>query len=146
MENINKLISHLLAIQNFAKDIHYNSKGDAFYSKHLLCDRISENLYDYIDSLKEVCFLAADKTPLKSAEYLKNAAALIPDISENDKESFENLKQLLIKTLRVIESLKSLTKGEENLIGAIAENLQTSLGLVNRQVKDNGNRETTGKP
>ena len=37
--------------------------------------------------------------------------------------------------LREIESLKDLSKGEDNLFGAIAENLQVSLGLINRQIK-----------
>ena len=46
------------------------------------------------------------------------------------------LKDLLVKALKQIEKLTKLTKGEDNLIGAIAENLQTSLGLVNQQVKD----------
>ena len=137
MSNINNLICLLLALQNYCKDIHYNSKGDAFYSKHLLADRIQDNISDYIDRIKEVFFLAADKEPLKSAEYLKKAAEFVPEISGNDKESFERLKDLLIKTMKQTEKLSKLTKGEENLIGTIAEDLQNSLGLVNRQVKDN---------
>lgn len=136
MENINKLVCALIALQNFCKDIHYNCKSDAFYSKHLLVDRVQENIGEYIDRIKEVFFLAADKEPLKSGEYLKKSAELIPDIAENDKESFERLKDLLIKTMKQAEKLTKLTKGEENLIGAVAEDLQNSLGLVNRQVKD----------
>jgi len=135
MDNINRLIYLLIAIQNFCKDIHYNSKGDAFYSKHLLVDRVQENIADYLDSLKEVFFLPADKEPLPSREYLTGAAALIPSISGEDKTDFISLSELLITALKAIENLEALTKGEENLIGAIAENLQTSLGLVLRQVK-----------
>ena len=134
MEEINKLIEYLLAIANYSKDIHYRSKGSAFYSEHLLADRISENIYDYIDSIKEVFFLAADKEPLKSSEYLKKASELIPEIKD-DKQSFKSLSVLIVTTLQHIEELKDLTKGEENLIGNIAENLQTSLGLINRQIK-----------
>ena len=136
MENINKLIEYLLAVANFAKDIHYSAKGDSFYSKHLLCDRISENIYDYIDSIKEIFFLAADKEPLPSGEYLSRATSLIPQIAEDDKTNFTSLSILLESALQDIEKIKDLTKGEENLIGAIAENLQTALGLVNRQVKE----------
>lgn len=136
MENINRLIVYLLAIANFSKDIHYSAKGEAFYSKHLLCDRISDNLYDYIDGLKEVFFLAADKEPLPSGEYLSRATSQIPQISKEDKACFISLATLLVQSLQTIEEMQDLTKGEENLIGAIAENLQTSLGLVNRQIKD----------
>ena len=136
MKNINRLIVYLLAIANFSKDIHYNCKGDSFYSKHLLCDRISDNLYSYIDGIKEVFFLAADKEPLPSVEYLNFAMSQIPQISKDDKACFISLATLLVQTLQLIEELQDLTKGEENLIGAIAENLQTSLGLINRQIKD----------
>lgn len=142
MESINKLIEYLIAIQNFAKDIHYNSKGDAFYSKHLLVDRVGENISDYIDSIKELFFLAADKEPLPSGEYLSRATSLIPEISGKDKEDFQSLQKLLVDALQHIEKLKDLTKGEENLIGAVAENLQTSLGLVNREVIKDADKKT----
>ena len=136
MEQINKIIEYLIAICNFSKDIHYNCKGDAFYSKHLLVDRVCENLNDYIDSIKEVFFLGgANKEPLPSYEYLKKAAELIPEIQKEDKKNFEKLRDLLIAAIKQIEKTKALSKGEENLIGSIAENLQTSLGLINQQVK-----------
>ena len=136
MENINKVIEYLIAIQNFAKDIHYNCKGEAFYSKHLLADRISDNLSDYTDNIKEVFFMAADKSPLPSGEYLSRATSLIPEISQGDKQNFESMRNLLVNALEHLENLKDLTKGEENLIGAIAQDLQTSLALVNFQIKE----------
>lgn len=135
MEKINKLICTLIALQNYCKDIHYNSKGDAFYSKHLLVDRVQENISDYIDRLKEVCILGNDEKTLPSAIYLQNASNLIPEITGNDKEDFKNLILLVVNTLTIIEALKSGTVGENNLYGAIAEDLQNSLGLLNRQVK-----------
>ena len=141
MENINKLIAQLIAICNYAKDIHYTAKGDAFYSKHLLADRIQDNISEYIDKIKELFFLANSKEPKSSKEYLSDAIKFIPDIKQSDKESFEELAKLLIKALKTIEQLSKLTKGEENLIGAIGEDLQTSLGLVNRE----GVNDTNGK-
>lgn len=71
---------------------------------------------------------------LSSKEYLKKASELIPDIKD-DKQSFKSLSDLLVDALKHIETLKDLTKGEENLIGNIAENLQTSAGLIIRQIK-----------
>lgn len=135
MANINKLICALLALQNYCKDIHYNSKGDAFYSKHLLVDRVQENISDYIDRIKEVSILGNDEKTLPSAIYLQNASSLIPEIIGNDKQDFKNLILLVVNTLTIIEALKSGTVGENNLYGAIAEDLQNSLGLLNRQVK-----------
>ena len=134
MDNINNLICFLIALQSFCKDIHYSSKGDAFYGKHLLADRIQENLSDYIDRIKEVCILGNDEDTLPSGEYLSRATSSIPEVRNSDKENFKELEQLLVSILTLIETLHG-TKGEENLYGAIAEDLQNSLGLVNRQIK-----------
>ena len=79
--------------------------------------------------------MAADKSPLPSGEYLSRATSLIPEISQGDKENFESMRNLLVNALEHLENLKDLTKGEENLIGAIAQDLQTSLALVNFQIK-----------
>jgi DNA-binding ferritin-like protein len=136
MEEINKLIEYLIAIQNFCRDLHYTVKGESFYSKHLLADRIQENLNEYLDQIKEIFFLASYKEPLPSGEYLSRATSLIPQIANEDKANFVSMQNLLVVTLEHIESLQNLTKGEENLIGAIAQDLQNSLGLVNLQVKD----------
>ena len=136
MDNINTLIEYLIAIQNYSKDLHYNCKGEAFYSKHLLADRIQENLSEYMDQLKEIFFLASDKQPLPSGEYLSRATSLIPGISREDKANFISMQNLIVVTLQHIETIKDLTKGEENLIGNIAQDLQNSLGLINLQVKE----------
>lgn len=135
MDNINNLIISLIAIQNFCKDIHYNSKGDAFYSKHLLADRVQDNISDYIDRIKEVCILGKGEKTLPSWEYLSAATGLIPEISESDLDNFRALAALISSVLSMIEQMES-TKGEDNLYGAIAEDLQNSLGLINQQVKE----------
>lgn len=137
MEKINQLISYLIAIANFAKDIHYSSCGEAFYGKHLLADRLQENIYDFIDQLKEVCLLGNEIEPLSSIEYLKAAISIIPlKNNADDKANFIQMKELLIETLSLIEELSDLTRGEDNLIGNIAQELENNLGLVNLQVKD----------
>lgn len=137
MDSFNKLIIFLLAIANFAKDIHYSVHGESFYGKHLFADRIQENIYEFIDQIKEICLLGNDIEPLSSIEYLKGAIDIIPIKNpEDDKANFIQMKDLLIETLSLIEDLDDLTKGEENLIGNIAQDLQNNLGLVNLQVKE----------
>ena len=69
--NFDSLIFHLLAIANYAKDIHYNCVGANFYGNHLFADRFIENIYEYIDQIKEVCLLGHQIKPKKSSEYLK---------------------------------------------------------------------------
>lgn len=134
MESITNLIIHLIAIENFCKDIHYNSKGEAFYSKHLLADRVQDNISEYLDQIKEVCILGSNEKTLPSGEYLSRATSLIPSVQEEDKDNFKSLENLIITTLEIIETMDNSTKGEENLYGNIAQDLQNSLGLIYRQI------------
>lgn len=125
-QKINDLIVMLLAIANYAKDIHYNCSGPNFYGDHLLADRIQENLYEYIDQLKEVCLLGHDIKPLHSSIYLARAVQMVPQGAD-----FESMRTLMINTLIVIEEVNNLSKGDENLIGAIAQDIQNNVGLLN---------------
>ena len=123
---IDNLICYLLAIANYAKDIHYNCGGASFYGQHLLADRFTDNLYDYIDQLKEICLLGHGIKPLSSKEYLKDAADLIPqDIS------FVLMQSLMLIPMQIIEDAQGVSKGDENLLGAIAQDLQNNVGLIN---------------
>lgn len=135
-DEFNKLIVYLLAIANFAKDIHYSCHGESFYGKHLFADRIQENLSQFIDQIKEICLLGNEVEPLNSAEYLKQAAEIIPVKNpEEDRANFKEMQNLMIETLSLIDNMRNMTKGEENLVGNIAQDLQNNLGLLNLQVK-----------
>ena len=138
MEKNNKLICYLVAIQNFAKDIHYSCGGDAFYGKHLLADRIYDGLDDSIDGIKETCLLGNDILPLPSGEYLAMAMNLLPALEQDDKKNFEAMQKLLIDCLVLMQEMlqeKDTPRAEVSLIDGIAQDLQGKLGLVNRQVK-----------
>lgn len=124
--SIDSLISYLLAIVNYAKDIHYNCVGENFYSNHLLADRFTNNIYEYIDQLKEVCLIGHQLKPKHSSEYLDNAALLIPQLVD-----FMQMRDLMIKTLALIETITGVSKGDENLIGAIAQDIQNNVALIN---------------
>lgn len=123
---IDNLICYLLAIANYAKDIHYNCGGASFYAQHLLADRFVDNLYDYIDQLKEICLLGHGIKPLHSNEYLRRGADLIPEAVE-----FRLIKDLMLNALQEIETIDNISKGDENLLGAIAQDLQNNVGLIN---------------
>lgn len=144
MEDINKLIALLIAVKGYAKNIHYTVHSSAFYGKHLFADRIAganddddEIIDGYIDLLKEVCILGHGFEPLSTEEYYNNSLELFPETSENDDQlNFANMLTLLVQTLDFIENLKDLSKGDENLIGAIAQDLQQNTGLLSLQVKN----------
>lgn len=123
---IDNLIIYLLAIANYAKDIHYNCGGASFYGQHLFADRFVENLYEYIDQLKEICLLGHNLKPLYSSEYLLRASQIIPTGAD-----FESIHSLMMNCLTEIEAIQDISKGDENLIGAIAQDVQNNVGLLN---------------
>lgn len=137
MEKINQLICYLIAIANFAKDIHYTCRGEAFYGKHLLADRIQDGLYDFVDQIKETCLLGNEIEPLESGEYLINAANLIPKLSNSDRTNFEKIQKLLIDCLVLMQEMLKETdtpRAEVSLVDGIAQDLQQKLGLINLQL------------
>lgn len=138
MDKINTLICYLIAIANFAKDIHYSCKGEAFYAKHLLADRIYDGLDAFIDGIKETCFLGNDILPLPSCEYLAITINLLPALEQDDKKNFEAMQKLLTDCLVLMQEMlqeKDTPRAEVSLVDGIAQDLQGKLGLVNRQVK-----------
>ena len=138
MEKINQLICYLVAIANSAKDIHYKCRGEAFYGKHLLADRIYDGLYEFTDQIKETCFLGNDILPLPSGEYLAKAMNLIPALEQDDRKNFQAMQKLLTDCLVLMQEMlqeKDTPRAEVSLIDGIAQDLQGKLGLVNRQVR-----------
>ena len=134
MNDINKLISLLIVIAEYSKGVHYSCKGDAFYGKHLLADRVYDGIYTQIDDIKESYLLANELEALQPADYLKEAASNMPQITADDKANFGYLKAKIIETLGLLDSLTGLTKGEQSLFDDISKSLQSKLGLINRQV------------
>lgn len=132
-QDIDNLIVHLLAIANYAKDIHYNCSGPNFYGNHLFADRFIGDIYEYIDQLKEICLLGHNLKPLHSSDYLAQASTIIPAGAD-----FENMYDLMVNTLVIIENARDISKGDENLIGAIAQDVQNNVGLINIMYGDMG--------
>lgn len=125
-DKIDNLIIYLMAIENYAKDIHYNCSGSNFYGNHLFADRFTDNMSDYIDQLKEVCLLGHNFKTRHSSIYLARASKIIPEGA-----SFENMHRLMMDCLEHIETIDNISKGDENLIGAIAQDVQNNVGLLN---------------
>lgn len=134
---MNELIAYLTAIKGYSKNIHYTVHGESFYGKHIFADLISDPIDEYIDSIKEICLLGkfpVGERPLETSKYDEMAKPYYPELSEaNDESNYKKLQHLITKALEHIESLDGLTRGEENLIGAIAEHLQKMNGLLNLQ-------------
>ena len=112
-----------MAVQGYCKDLHYNIPD---YSIHLLMDRIQQDLFDFIDEIKENWILAKGNKPLDSSQYYAETVRLLPSAKQLDL-----LKALLIDALEKVEEAKGETIGDGDLLGRIGSNLQNSLGILN---------------
>jgi len=125
------LIVILEAIRQVSKDWHYNSKGMTFYGNHLFADRIGEPCADFIDSLKEVCFMGNEKPVPTSKEINDDLSDHLPS-TKDESSLIAELNTLLTIGIYTIEDRpkEALKQGETNLLGSIAEHLQRSKGLL----------------
>lgn len=125
-----ELLALLTAIKQYAKDIHYNAKGDSFYGIHLLMDRIADNLDSFGDTIKEVCYMGAGSEPPASRDILKYAVAYIPVIGEDNKASLTLLDNLIIKALEKVEAIKDTDRADNSVLDSVAQDLKLKRGLV----------------
>ena len=132
---MNQLVSRLLTIKHYAKDLHYAVKGEGFYGDHLFMDMIADPIDEQIDKIKEVCLLGSlpeGIRPLQSIEYEDMAAKYYPEFSEeNISADLKELQSLIERTLEYIEQLRNLSKGSQSVIDEIAQHLQKANGLLN---------------
>lgn len=99
-----ELMRHLIAFKYACKLNHWSTDD---YAKHLLFDRLSENIDDYVDRIAECYFMAnSDKKALKptilNPDYIecnlvKSCEKIISHLEElqNDDETNEGLNSLL---------------------------------------------------
>ena len=116
MDQMNKLICLLMAIEGKAKDIHYNCHGNNFYGNHLFADRIADGLDDYIDQIKETCILGHGERPLQATEYFSACTKYINGLG-ND---FSDILHLIVECLAHIESMQNISRGDGKLLDDIA--------------------------
>ena len=131
------LIEYLTAIREYAKDIHYNAHGEAFYGIHLLMDRIADGIYDKIDAIKETYYLGNIQQPPKSADILKVTMAYIPEVTASNDTNLRNLDALIAKTLDHIKlNFQNEERATNTLLDDIAQDLTLKRGLIWRSLED----------
>lgn len=136
MEKYNLLISLLIAICNYAKDIHYNVKGSAFYGKHLFADVILDGIDEVIDDIRENILLGNGVEPLHSSKYLRAAAELVPPIAPDDRTNFVMMKGLVDRVRGMIKGMDAPSRGANSLLDSIGEHMDKMAGLLFLQVKE----------
>lgn len=99
-----ELMQHLIAFKYACKINHWSTNN---YSKHLLFDRLSEDIDTWTDAIAETYFMAEDKKAVFKADILtpkfinrdlvKSCETIISHLEElqNDGETNEGLNSLL---------------------------------------------------
>ena len=129
MDNFHLLISYLIALANFAKDIHYNCKS---FGTHLFVDDvIYDDLYEYTDTIRESVIMAAHQLPRSSQQYLMAASAMIPPINREDmKANLDMLMGLIEFGSLLVSGFEGATRGQNALLDDIAGHLDKANGLT----------------
>ena len=136
MDKINEVISYIVAITSFAKDIHYNNVG---YADHLLADRVVEGI-DIADDIKEQMIIAEHSMPLSSKDYLKKAEELIPEIKDENRANWTALLELFEDFKKVIDEVKA-NRGGNSLMDNLAQAVNTSRALLFIETRKHGVNE-----
>lgn len=131
-----KIIIYLEAIKGLAKDLHYETKGSAFYGNHLLMDRIHDHLSDYQDEIKENYFMYNEKSVPTHKTIIQNTIEMLP-ADDLDTQAKMGILNELIKTAiyhieQTIKDDKNLDAGDSDLLGRISTTLKNDSALLGR--------------
>ena len=132
MQDFHFLVSYLIALQAYAKDFHYYCKS---FGKHLYADVVQDDLYDYIDSIKENVMLGSGLLPYSSKAYLQVAAILVPPITNDDKQNLTMLKAFIDMGCTMVNNIQGSTRGQNALLDEIAGHLDKAAGLAFLQLR-----------
>lgn len=131
-----KIIIYLEAIKGLAKDLHYETKGQAFYGNHLLMDRIHDHLDEYQDEIKENYFMYNEKSVPTHKTIIQNTIEMLP-ADDLDTQAKMGILNELIKTAiyhieQTIKDDKNLDAGDSDLLGRISSTLKNDSALLGR--------------
>ena len=132
MDNFHFLVTYLIALQAYAKDFHYYCKT---FGKHLFADVVQDDLYDYIDQIKENVMLSSGVLPYSSRRYLAAATALVPPITGDDAKDLEMLQAFLEFGRTFVNGTEGTSRGQNALLDEIASHLDKAIGLTFLQLR-----------
>ena len=117
----------LLAFYGTCKNVHYNGRGDKYYSQHLLGDRLIDELdpFDVIDHMQECTLLGHNKAFLNWNDIICN---------DYVGDSIEHLKDLL-EALEEEISNQKFDKGDESYWTGVLDKVNMCKGFVYRSMK-----------
>lgn len=135
MEQLFELLKTLYLIRFYSKDIHYNAKGESFWSDHLFADEVFNGIDDFIDQINENLYLGYEKQAPKSKDVLEQVVETMPPIPTDITQCWKNLYGIINDALDVIESIEAEwdMPALNSLLDSIADDLQKKRGLIWRR-------------
>ena len=124
--------SNLNTISNIAKILHWNSRGENYYSDHLLFERIYTDIDDQIDGLVETCMI-----PIQSASDIDFDFSSIFNYTINFPVDTKQLLDLIVDTIKKCDILAQaqIPEGIKTYLTDISKSLLVKGGLLDRRLK-----------
>lgn len=117
-EKMYELLQHLIAFKYACKINHWSTDK---YAAHLLFDRLSENIDDWVDSISECYFMAMDKKDVFKPNIMN------PKLVDKD---LVKMCESIISHLEELQNDDELNEGMCSLLSAIEEGFLNKMALA----------------
>ena len=113
-----ELLQHLIAFKYACKINHWTTNK---YADHLLFDRLTEEIDDWVDNISETYFMAMDNKNVFKANILNSK------LIEND---LIKMCETIISHLEELQNDGELNEGMRSLLSAIEEGFLNKMALA----------------
>lgn len=124
--------SSLNTISNIAKILHWNARGENYYSDHLLYQRIYEDIADQVDGLIETCLI-----PIQKATDIEFDYSDLFTYTITFPVTPQMLLDLIVDTIKKCDTLArtEIPEGIKTYLTDVSKSLLVKGGLLDRRLK-----------
>ena len=124
--------NNLNKIENLANVLHWNSRGDNYYSDHLLYQKIYEDIADQVDGLIETCLI-----PIQKATDIEFNYSDLFNYTISFPITPQMLLDLIVDTIRKCDALSrtDIPEGIKTYLTDVSKSLLVKGGLLDRRLK-----------
>lgn len=142
------LLAFVGAVASIHQTHHWQSKGDTFYSDHLLFQRLYEQMTDEIDSLGERCVGLGGEDAVDvcfQAQMKQSICDWICRLYSTPSDGYNSLIELSLSaeeclsaaieiTMAHMTTRGALTRGTDNMLTTLADNHESMQYLLRRSL------------
>jgi len=138
---LQEVLVYLKALSEYYKTAHWQTKGQLFYSDHLLLDRLSSEAKVNIDTLAEKMIgTGVSPESLNLTDILKKQYEIIKGLPYNSPDNSTYFQASLVCENRLLEICKAIDSspetsvGVKNLIAQIADDSEGRIYLLKQRL------------